>query len=67
MSAATKQRGATRGQLAHRAEILLGGIRCIACKKALGEHTEATWRDCHRRKSLASLAALVLTASVACG
>lgn len=53
MIAATKQRGATRGQLAHRSQLLLGGIKCIACRKTLGEHTEATWRDCHRRKTIA--------------
>lgn len=67
MSAAQKQRGATQGQLQHRSQLLLAGIRCIACKKTLGEHTEATWRQCHRRKSLAPLAALVMVASVARG
>lgn len=67
MIAATRQRGATQAQLAHRSQLLLSGIRCIACKRALGEHTEAQILKCHRRKSLAPLAALVLIASVACG
>lgn len=67
MSAAQKQRGATQGQLQHRGRVLLGGIKCIACRKSLGEHDEATWRRCHRRKALAPLAALVIAASVARG
>lgn len=67
MSAATKQRGATQAQLQHRSQLLLGGIKCIARKKSLGEHDEAQLRRCHRRKSLAPLAALVMVASVARG
>lgn len=66
MSAATKQRGATQAQLQYRSQLLLGGIKCIACKKSLGEHDEATWRQCHRRKSLAPLAALVIAAGKGC-
>lgn len=69
MSAAVRQRGATRAQLAHRSGLLLSTVKCIACGRPLSEHTPIELLDCHRRKPRAvwPLAALVLTASVARG
>lgn len=65
-----KQRGATQEQLGHRRRMLLNAARCIACGRKIGEHTEQSIRDRHRRKqqrrSLLPLAALVMVASVAC-
>lgn len=71
MATSKKQRGATQPQLEWRRKMLLNAAKCIACGRKIGEHTEQDIRDCHRRKqqrrSILPLAAMVLTASVACG
>lgn len=50
MMTSTGQRGATQAQLAHRAQLLLSSIKCLACGRLLGEHTPTELLACHRQK-----------------